>query len=307
MSNSKENTRITDFGTKFKNRLAGSFQDWIPQLKGNIQDIWLNPATHLIPEDNPVGVAVAAGPSAERNIHLLKDRDLIVACADRAAATYGHLFRSFYVGTSDPSPLIAKLYKKMPTPIAVLLSVYSHQQAVKVLKDRKIPHYYYTPAFKDDNDEEFKLINKLLLTLTETPLMYGVSDSGSLAFRILVGLGCRVIGLVGLDYSEPYERPIEKWSLYPAYRAWMEAHNIEDIERMKQMMNVRRYTHPIYGNDYVTDVSWDSYRGKFLTLLEIAKKQGIKTINCSEGGSLYTEWLPCQKLEVFLKEQLPSS
>ena len=299
--------RRVDFGSPFKDRFSDSLELWLPQMRANLADILMFPATLIPKENRKVGFAVAAGPSAEKNVHLLKGReDGVICCADRAGAAYGDFFQTFYVGTSDPSPVVAKFYEKMVIPKAAIMSIFTHQQTVLAAKRRKIPRYYYTPALKDDKDRELKLINKLLLTLTEAPLMMGVSDSGSLAWRILVGLGCTTIGLVGFDMSEPYDRPFRLWSLYPAYLQYMRRNGIEDVEKMKGMMNVRRYTHPTFGNDYWTDVSWDSYRGKFLTLLEHGLKQGIKTINCSEAGSLYTEWLPCMKLEKFLAEQLPS-
>ena len=297
----KTATRIVDFGSPFRNRLAHSLSDWVPQMRSNLQDIYQNPVSHLVPEVERVGVAVAAGPSATKNVELLKGRgDVVVCAADRAGARFGRLFLRFYSCTSDPSPLVAKFYEDMPAPIAAVLPIQVHQTTVKALRDRKIPHYYYTPALRDDEDEEFKLLNKLLLDLTGAPLMYGVSDAGSLTFRTLIGLGCKRIGLVGYDYSEPYDSPIENWSLYPAYLDFMRRNNITDIEKMKAMIGVTDGIHSTYGTKYWSDNQWRSYRTRLYRLIEQAQKGGIEIYNCTEGGSLDADSLPCTTLAKFL-------
>src|SRR5208282_3076702 len=151
--------------------------------------------------------------------------------------------KHFYSASSDQTSLVAHFYETMAKPHAAILSAFIHPNVVKAVIKRQITHYYYMPALFDDLecpnckakylDIEMKLVNHLLNQLTHSPLVYGISDSGSLAFRVLTGLGCKRIALVGFDYSELEDTPFEKWSLYPHYKAEMEKQKktVAEIQR----------------------------------------------------------------------------
>lgn len=297
-------TVSVDFGSPFKDRVSSSLELWTRNLAVNLEDIWGKSATKIADrEKGKIGIALAAGPSGKKNVEQLYDRkDLVVACADHSAEMYGRRLGKFYVGTSDPTSLVAPFYERMAQPKAAVLSVFTNPKVIGVVIRRKIPRFYYVPAFKDDTDKEWKLINKIFLSMTGAPLMYGVSDAGSLALRILVGLGCSRIGLVGFDYGEEVGTPIEQWTLYPSYQQYMKDHNITDLEVMKKEIGVYEGIHSTFATKFISDRGWSYYRNRLRTLVELCGKQGISITNCTEGGSLDWDGLKCQRLKDFLDQ-----
>lgn len=291
---------------QFKDRLASSLALWMLELRKNLMDVWASPVSILPkpPFKSQVGLAIASGPSVLKNIELVAnlnplDPKVVLCCADRAAWSFGERIPAFYVASTEHSPLIRGFYNKMAKPIAAVLSCFASHEVVKVLLDRQIRHYYYCPAFGED-DKEFKLLNQVLQDLTGAPLMYGIGDTGQLAWRVLTGLGCKKIGLVGYDYGEPVDRKFEDWSLYEVYKKWMKDHDLSKDEMFKQA-HTRQIRNEKTGTSSWTDSTWDAYREKFKILIREGEKQGIKTVNATEGGTI--DFIDCQTLGNFLVEE----
>lgn len=301
-----------DFGTDRSRRLAASIAEWMPAIRANLKDIYANPWSNAHPENREVGIALAAGPSVLKNWKQLKGRDVLVCCADKSAMLFGHHLKHFYSASSDQTSAVAHFYEEMPPPRAAVLSAFIHPNVVKTVVKRGFKHYYYLPALFDDlecpnchakyPDIEMKLLNCLLNELTHSPLVYGVSDAGSLAFRVLTGLGCKEIGLVGFDYGELGDTPFEQWTLYSHYEREMKLQN-KTAEEIQKWGGVRRLKHSKYGTEYITDSSWDHYRTRLNTLISAAKRQGITTINCTQGGSIDFPDLQCMTLAEFLQRK----
>ncbi len=206
----------------------------------------------------------------------------------------------FYSVSSDQSPAVAHFYRTMEKPKAAILTALVHPETVKVLIDRNIDRHYVLPGLRED-DLELQLLNKALQELTGAPVMFGVSDAGSLAWRTLVGLGCKRICLIGYDYGEPADRPFEQWTLHKTYLDWMKAHDLTKEEMFKQS-DVREIVNSKNGARMVTDKTWDDYRTRLRTLIKLGEKQGIRTINASESGTI--DFVDCISLKTFLSDHL---
>lgn len=293
-----------NFGSRQKNRISENFQGWMRNLRENFREITEHSAAQFKGLESPcnVGVALGAGPTAWQKIDELYNVDFVVSAADRAATGFNetNMPRCLLVSSTDCSPQVSKFYAKIPTPYACFLPIFTHPDTCRVLAERMLPRFYYTPAFQQD-DKEFLLLDKALVDLTGCPLIPGVADSGGMCYRAAVGVGCKRIGLLGIDYGENPSTPFQKWTLYPAYKQWMDYYKLKPDEMMKRM-RVRTLKNRGFGNLWITDVQWDSYRRRLLHLVSLAEKQhGVKTYNVSGGGSI--DELPCMTLPEFLEEK----
>ncbi len=105
-------------------------------------------------------------------------------------------------------------------------------------------------------------------------------------------LGLPRIALVGFDYGYYADTPIEKTQTYYELVALL-----GDVEKARRCF--LDICHPTSGEVYYTDPTYFWYRRNLLELLQQAP-DGVRTVNCTEGGTIFGESIPCASLDAFL-------
>lgn len=98
------------------------------------------------------------------------------------------------------------------------------------------------------------------------------------------------IGLLGMDLGYYADTPIEKTQTF------YELH-----QQVTEMASINTlfvdFEFPLTGEKFYADPTYYWYRKNFLELLALSEN---RTINCTEGGTLYADNLPCDTLDSFL-------
>lgn len=100
------------------------------------------------------------------------------------------------------------------------------------------------------------------------------------------------IAVVGMDFGYHSELPFENTQTY--YELLNHSHGSkETVAKYFQ-----HFEFPLTGQSFYTDPTYYWYRRNFL---ELATKLNRITYNCTEGGTLVDEMVPCLSLDEFLR------
>lgn len=100
------------------------------------------------------------------------------------------------------------------------------------------------------------------------------------------------LAVVGMDYGYYGTTPLQQTQRY------YELIKLLGSDQIQEFFPTSVF--PLTGEMFYTDVTYYWYLRNFLDLLRQAS--GIKTFNCTEGGTLVDEAIPCIQLEQFLKD-----
>ena len=98
------------------------------------------------------------------------------------------------------------------------------------------------------------------------------------------------VGLLGMDLGYYADTPIEKTQTF------YELHQ-QIADRASIHTLFVDFEFPLTGEKFYTDPTYYWYRKNFLELLALSEN---RTINCTEGGTLFADELPCETLDSFL-------
>lgn len=71
----------------------------------------------------------------------------------------------------------------------------------------------------------------------------------------------------------------------------------------KEAPMYKKMWNPVYKKPYYVDSVFESYKISHLSWAKSLAEQGIKTINCTEGGALHHNSIKNMKFEDFLKSK----
>ena len=152
--------------------------------------------------------------------------------------------------------------------------------------------YWWNPLV--DNPDNSDSLTKKIHQINKLPCINTGGTVGTAAW-VLTATKLKIpeIGLVGMDFGYYQDTPIEKTQTY-----------YELAERHGSFEGIDKYflecAFPLTGEKFYTDPTYFWYRQNFLDLMK--KAPHIKTINCTEGGTLFDEHVACQNLDEFLKK-----
>jgi len=126
----------------------------------------------------------------------------------------------------------------------------------------------------------------------------GLGNVGALCWNVGGLLGCKKIGLVGIDFGYPVDTRLEDTSYYNAYKILGDMNN-QSIERFYRVVK-----NPL-GNELLTSVNWDVYNHIFTSFVEKAsEKFGIETFNTSPISCVFSDKIKFLDLEKFLNKEV---
>lgn len=157
------------------------------------------------------------------------------------------------------------------------------------LLEAKIDLYWWNPLVDDPYSE--KSLTRRLYDINQLPALNTGGNVGTSAWVFAVDtLNIPKIALVGMDLGYYADTPYQMTQAYPQLVEFNGS--VDNIE--KYFID---YTFPLTQEKFYTDVTYYWYRRNFLQLY---KRSRNLTINCTEGGVLFDDNLPCATLKEFL-------
>jgi len=261
-------------------------------------------------------VVIGKGPSVYEKKHLeilstSKYNDTII-CSDIMLITAlkqgitPEKFTDFYVLTVDGDSEQAEFYddplvEKYSDKIKVILSTCISPEVMKVCKKIGLDVFWFNPLIDDFRKEgSFSKIMNMMTKSKKNPkgiasLQTGGNvGSNSWVFSWAI-LGRSPTVLIGVDFGYPASTSIEETQ---HYQHLLKCYN-NDVERVKNDHKI------IYNKDFDCDVLldpiYDFYREGFCNMV-IHTPKWVRTINATEGGSLFGERIDTMKFSEFLKK-----
>lgn len=265
-----------------------------------------------------VAIVVGAGPSLYKHKHLKmlakSDFDGYIFVSDgilKKALKAGvdpDRFPLYWVGTVDgnreliwkhyDNPLVDKFGSKIKGLFTTMAAPNARERAEKA----GIEVYWYNPWYDDwRKNESFTRLCGMMTRTESRPKGIGCIRSGgnvgsalwTIAFSVF---NCSPIALIGMDTGYLDGTPIEQTAYYKKI-----------LKGAKGDVNVatkyfRRIYNPYFKCYCLVDYIFDSYRKIWLDLASRVPKE-YQTINCSEGGSLFSndESIKCMRFIDFLE------
>ena len=164
------------------------------------------------------------------------------------------------------------------------------QNVVRRIEEAKFDTYWWNPLV--DNPAEPNSLTRQLYDINRLPCVNtgGNVGTASWVFASTI-LKIPTIALLGMDFGYYADLPYSKTQKY--YELIDHLGTTEGLEAHFPV-----YTYPLTGEKFYTDVTYSWYRKNFLELLTLSN---ARTFNCTGGGVLFGDRLPCVTLEEFLK------
>ncbi len=294
------------------NTVMGLISMWINNIRENWYEIDHNPDISELLKDNIYkgmpGVTIAAGPSLkERNhLQLLHDRR---GDGDRVIFSTAHSLIScleagivpHFTAVVDGSPKMMKfidhpLVDEHADEIKIVFCSSVDPGVIKRWKGRQ--KYFFMSGVPQNlvpNVDTFLCFLLPKLTQLDTG-----GNSGAFNFSLAAYLGCNPIAMIGMDLSYLKGHPYEQTMYFDAY-----SQSIGREYKGRQDMVEKCYTdyhHPIFGTDCYYDFVYEVFRDSLINIVNYTKDNGIKAINCTEGGSVFHENIECMMFQEFLNK-----
>lgn len=260
-------------------------------------------------------IIIGKGPSVYQKKHLemlstSKYNDTII-CSDIMLITAlkqgvtPEKFTDFYVLTVDGESEQAEFYddplvKKYSDRIKVILSTCTSPKVMEVCKKFGLDVYWFNPLIDDFRKEDSfsKIMNVMTRSEKNPKGIAGIQTGGNVGTNSWVFawaiLGRSPTVLIGIDFGYPASTSIEETQ---HYQHLLKCYN-NDVEHVK---NVHRIIHnKDFNCDVLLDPIYDFYREGFCNLV-IYTPNWVRTINATEGGSLFGERIETMKFSEFLK------
>lgn len=163
------------------------------------------------------------------------------------------------------------------------------RNVVARLKSAGFEMYWWNPLVDDPLLQAS--ISRKLYDINRMPCVNTGGTVGTAAWVFANSfLNIPEIGLLGMDLGYYADTPLEKTQTF--YELHQQISHTGRIEAM-----FVDFEFPLTGQKFYTDPTYFWYRKNFLELLALSKN---RTINCTEGGTLFADNLPCETLDGFL-------
>jgi hypothetical protein len=299
---------------------------WLQNFARNLPKIWkgesvkklsvfdnnTNPIKNNIPSE--AAIVIGGGPSVTEKNHLEKISTSkfvgTIVCTDRMlipalkSGITPDRFPNFYVLTIDGVKEQARFYdadivKEYNKKIHVVLSSFCAPEVVEICESKNLEIYWCHPLIDDFRRDAS--INKIINIMSKSDKhpkgLPSFQTGGNVGTSCWVFswaiLGKSPIVLIGINFGYPGDTPIEN-TLH--YDELLEASN-NNKEIVKKYYKILH--NPDYNCDVVVDPVFDCYREGFCDLI-LRTPEWVKTINATEGGSLFGEKIKSMKLSDFL-------
>ncbi len=171
-----------------------------------------------------------------------------------------------------------------------IVSASAAENVVKRLMEARFDSYWWNPLV--DNPRDPTSLTRQMYELNRLPCMNTGGTVGNAAW-VFASTRLKIprIALVGMAFGYYGDTPYQHTQTY-----------YELLERLGSKDVVEEFfienTFPLTGQKFYTDPTYFWYRSNLLELLD--QVTGVETYNCTEGGTLVDERVPCLSLDEFL-------
>jgi len=266
------------------NTISRNFFEWAKNLKENLPVIWESKDLEDMPKISGSAVVVGAGPSLKKNVRLLSRYEGDVLVCERALREVTKYVEPDYVVCIDHKKKIADFFRranleKCDNSVGIFCCSV-HPDVLKVWGDRE--KYFMNAAMAKDhsraNVDMLMLTPQLIPTanvdvminlLTGKTSYYTGGNVGTFAWLVAANKGANPIGLIGMDMSSPKA--------------------------------TREFRIPL--NGFYTNEVYMTYLRYFIVQAQAyAAEKKVKTVNCTEGGVLYSKDIEKMRFEEFVRK-----
>lgn len=296
------------------------YDDWIRNFALNLENIWNgHSARDLMPKENKSypGIVIGRGPSLEKHQHLkmLADSkyDGAIICCDGVlpqvlnSGVTPDKFKKFFVVTIDARYDIINFYnhpivKKYGKDIKCVLSTTVPITTYEAIKNADVEIYWVHALFDyNKGQSSFNYISGLMTkSKNHKKGLPGIQTGGNVGTSSWVVswsiLKCNPVTLIGLDLGYPEETSWEEIKNYHEMPDYIETNS----------KSFKKAFPTVYNPDFKCyckqDPKFQFYCNAFKEFIPKASKF-VKTINATEGGSIFGDGIECMIFKKFLENQ----
>lgn len=185
-----------------------------------------------------------------------------------------------------------KLVNEHGHKIKALTCSTAPENVVDRLREAKFDSYWWNPLVDDTSNPNG--LTRQMYGLNKLPC-YNTGGNVGTASWVLATQVLKIpnVALTGMDFGYHHSTPLEQTQLYFELLKHLDGNK----ERLDEFFP--KTVFPVTGEGYYTDPTYSWYKRNFFDLLAL---NPAKTVNCTEGGVLVDEKLPCTTLENFINE-----
>ena len=299
---------------------AVSYKIWVKNFALNLNQIWKEKSAKILENEqieNDTAIVIGRGPSLKNHDHLekLKSSDFhgAIVCTDGALTTVlkagitPDKFPNFYVVTVDPRTETIKFYddkiiNQYGKKIKGIFSTVSNPETVNKAREANIEIFWFH-SLVDYNEGE-KSFNQISALMTRAknhedglPAIQTGGNVGTSAwFLCWKILNCKTIALIGINHG---------WEDTDSWETIM-THNgmCKMIEIDKESVTFEKLFPRIYNPDFdcycILDPIFQYYSAGLKEFIS-RSPEWLKTINATEGGSIFGKRIESIRFDDFLK------
>jgi len=307
-----------------KNHYKKNYENWVSYFALNLENITKEHSARKLDPTYKKGnkfldnsaIVIGAGPSVKKNKHLellaSSDYKGSIICTDRMlepilkAGITPDKFPKFYVATIDPAELLKKFYEdpiitKYGNKINGIFSTVVHPNIVGNARKAGIKiHWIHSLFDYNEGKKSFNQISALMVRAKNhkdgLPAIQTGGNVGTaswfIAWKILK---CNVVGLIGMNHGWDDD---DDWDEILAHSNAPSNINRDSDEFKKLYPRIYNPDYDCYG---IQDPTYQYYCNATKEFIK-RSPENIKTINATEGGSLFGEKILSTTLKKFLKE-----
>lgn len=298
-----------------------SFDDWVKNFAINLPKIWNDfSARNLTPTQSPKSdsaIVIGRGPSLKKFNHLkmLAESNFkgSIICSDGIlidalnAGITPEKFPNFYVVTIDPVEKIVPYYddeiiKKFGSQINGIFSTITYPKVVEMARKHDVKiHWLHTLFDYHESKKSFNRVSGLMVrAINHNNGLPGIQTGGNVGTAAwFVGwqiLKCKNICLIGINHGWEEDDP---WDLIVSHGYDAKPQKVEKGSDMGNKLFPRIFN-PDFNTHCIMDPIFQYYSNALKEFI-LRAPDWVKTINATEGGSIFGEKIQPMKFSDFLK------
>lgn len=187
---------------------------------------------------------------------------------------------------------LLELVDRHAPEIKLAISTSAHPDVVARCWQAGFQMYWWNPMYDDPAMEEG--VTARLVRENGLPAVNAGGNVGTASWMIAqAALGKGTVGLTGIDFGYYAGTPYERTQYYKEIVELVGEDAVESV--------IMRIFNPHYDAEFLTDPAYRWFRDIFL---EMARDARCRTINCTEGGTLFGDGVEVKTLARFLAEDV---
>ncbi len=236
---------------------------------------------------------MALDPHRRRPVRWFGDHDFEKNTADDDYFARQDLDVEFRKNTIAQNKLHIELVNTYGPKTKAIVASCAAANVVGRIQESGMDAYWWNPLVDDPHTPGS--ITRAMYDINRLPCLNTGGNVGTAAWVFADSfLKIPEIALVGMDFGYYGDLPFEKTQTFYELHQYLQ--NAESVESL-----FVEYDFPLTGETFYTDPTYYWYRKNFLELFLLARG---RTYNCTEGGTLFHEKMPCLSLDDFIQRHL---